>query len=70
MADGTPGIILTKNLTEKAAAIVQESPSVLALTYGNDGIHEGTKLTSGTCEAFYEGRSLWNLSAFLDEVLR
>ena len=67
LAAGTPAIVLTKQLTDRARQCVLDHPTMLALEESVDpfGTHV---LTSSTSEVF-EGISIWDLSNFVEEVL-
>lgn len=67
---GRPCVIMTKALSANAAAVVQSSNAVLALSERAVSGSLGTVVTSSAGEAFFPGRSLWDLESFLSEVVK
>lgn len=67
--NGRDCIIMSKELTPNAMAVLNSSTSVLALSEAADNGSKGTLASTRLEKAFFPGISLWNLDSFLTEVL-
>lgn len=67
LAEGKPTILLTHSLSPKAISLIQQCPSILALSSFED--ESGTKVITQTETHLFPGVDLWDLGKLVDEVL-
>lgn len=63
---GKPAVLLTRSMTDNATALAEECPSLTAIFRSEDG--DGTTVTAAGASHHYQGSTLWDLGAFIEEV--
>jgi hypothetical protein len=67
---GVPTVLLTHSLSAGAKSLASSSSSFLGIEAGVDSGISGTRVTSGPSTFFFPGSELWELNAFINEVLQ
>jgi hypothetical protein len=66
---GKPTLMLSRTLTPNAAVISLANANVTALEHHVEAGITGTRLTANKTQQFIPGLALWDVNAFIDEVL-
>lgn len=66
---GVPTLLLTYALSDNAVKLVAECHNVIAIQHAEQGGVEGSSIFMAGVETFFPGLALWDLGAFVAEVL-
>lgn len=66
---GTPTLILTRNLSEKALQFARQYANVTAVQQASSAGRSGSSVFLGTKESFLADLAIWDLDCFIAEVL-
>lgn len=67
LRSGTPAIIITRTLSDKAKCLVASCTGMMALTERDDGA--GSLVITPGHEEFFPGSRIWDVESFISEVL-